>query len=412
MSTRFAWLLGVVALVAIGLLVACGTKYSASSDGLVLVSSQGSNVIQIFSFNLGDGHIAGIDNPPGTVATPSSMVIDPAGAYAYAVVTQLTPFQCGSNSSALSGIQSFKVNSSGSLAVSTCTPDPNPIALTMDSSGKFLFVAEGLNAAIYTYSISSGSLTQVAGTYTLPTTLQPPNLVALAATPTSFPTSNAVCSTGGAPAPTSEFLYVADHANNLVWEFQVDMSSGALGNPPGFTAVQVFPAHSEPNGVAVDSCNRFVYVDNLLSNNVDAYTICNGSSTQSTNCPQPPAVPDGALTVIDGSPFSLPGGANGPGPILVDPFGNTLYALDTLSSMISIMHISPVSGKLVAASPATAATGADPTAMAIRSDDSWLFVPNFTAATLSQYSITPATGALSPQPSITTDNYPTGVAVK
>ena len=59
MSKRLAWLLGVVVLVAIGLLVACGSNYSASSDGLVLVGSQGSGLIETFSFNLGTGRDGG-----------------------------------------------------------------------------------------------------------------------------------------------------------------------------------------------------------------------------------------------------------------------------------------------------------------------------------------------------------------
>src|SRR5450755_4071177 len=94
MSTRFAWLLGVMALVAMGVLVACGTTYNSSSDGLVLVGSQGSAAIQTFSFNLGTGHMSAIDNPTSSTTSdtcllpgiPSSLVLDPAGAYAYAII--------------------------------------------------------------------------------------------------------------------------------------------------------------------------------------------------------------------------------------------------------------------------------------------------------------------------------------
>ena len=57
MSKRFGWLLGVVVLVAFGLLVACGSNYDPSSNGLVLVGSQGSGLIETFSFNLFNGHL-------------------------------------------------------------------------------------------------------------------------------------------------------------------------------------------------------------------------------------------------------------------------------------------------------------------------------------------------------------------
>src|ERR1017187_10720376 len=64
MSKRFAWLLGVVVLVSIGLLVACSSNYNASSDGLVLVGSQGSGLIETFGFNLFNGHLSEISNTP------------------------------------------------------------------------------------------------------------------------------------------------------------------------------------------------------------------------------------------------------------------------------------------------------------------------------------------------------------
>jgi len=433
MSKRFAWLLGMVVLVAIGLLVACGTNYSATSDGLVVVGSQGSALLQTFSFSLSSGHTSAIYNPPSSTVNstcvlpglPSSIVLDPAGAYAYAIISQNS--SCANSQT---GIAAFKVNSDGTMKqVGSLTVDPNPVALFMDSAGKFLFVAEGLNSisqapnskpcpgtttqyGVCTYAIGSGAaLTAVPGTFTLTLQMgfQSPNFVALAATPTVLPplgingAQNAVCSGPGNNPPTSEFLYVADSLNNVVWEFGVDTSTGALGNAGPAKPVS---AGSVPSGVAVDPCDRFVYVANNLSNNINAYTICTAVSV--ANCPNA----DGSLVAVSGSPFSVSGGANGTGPLVVDPFGNTLYVVGTDSSTISVFRISPVSGSLTAGSPATVATGGKPTSIAIRADDSWLFVTNFTAGSLSQYSVTPASGALSPQPTITTDNYPWGVAVK
>ena len=145
----------------------------------------------------------------------------------------------------------------------------------------------------------------------------------------------------------------------------------------------------------------------MTSNNISAYTICNSLTTQSSTCP---GLPPWALVPVTGSPFSLPSSGNGPGPLLVDPFGNYVYVLDTLSSQVSPFTIAPVSGSLTAGT--SVVTGIQPTSMAIRGDDNWLFVANFQSATLSQYSITPASGALSPLPAVTTDNNPWGVAVK
>ena len=422
MSKRLAWLLGLVVLVAIGLLVACGSKYSASSDGLVLVASQGSNTIQSFSFNLGNGHISGISNPPTTTGTPSAMVLDPAGTYAYVAIGG-------------SQIASFKVNSNGTLtATGSTVSDPNPVALAMDTAGKFLFVAEGLASTASTnsqnagtpcvqnmdpnlgpvqygvcaYSIGSGgSLTFVSSSYVAPGGLQVPNLVAIATTPMTLPGSgvngaqSAVCSTAGNNPPTTQYVYLADGVNNAVWELAVDTSSGALSNPanPG-----VFRAGSVPSGVAVDACDRFVYVANNQSNNISAYAICTGANPPS-GCP----ALDGTLEPVLGSPFTI-GSGSGPGPVVIDPFGNYLYVVFTRSNQVSPFHISTETGTLTAGTPQ--ATGRIPTAVAIRADDNWLFVTNNEDGTLSQYSIIPATGALSTLPTVQTATQPWGVAVK
>jgi len=451
MSKRFAWLLGVMVLVLIGLLVACGTTYNSAYDGLVLVSSQGSGLLETFSFSLNNGSISAVNNPPNDTSDlicvlngiPSSIVVDPAGAYAYTIITANTS-DCGSGSTT-TGIETFKINSDGTMkAAGSIVPDPNPMQLVMDSTGKYLFVAEGLNSmatapnaapcpgttaqyGICVYAISNGGLTPVPGTFNfvLPQGLsfQTPNFAAVAVTPMVLPglvngAQQAACSMNA--HPTVEYLYAADAVNGVVWEFSVNTSTGALGNPPPTTQVPYFPtpafvsgtAESVPAGVAVDACNRFVYVANNLSNNISGYSICNGSATQSAQCGILPTLPPGALVPVSGSPFILSGGANGPGPILSDPFGNNLYVLDLLSNQISTFHISQISGSLTAGTSAVVATGNQPKSMVIRSDDNWLFVANYGSATISQYSITPATGALSFLTTTSTDNYPWGVAVK
>jgi 6-phosphogluconolactonase len=429
MSKRFvAWLLpALVALTGVGLLVACGTLYSSSSDGLMLVGSQGSALIETYSFNLSNGHITSVSNPPSDTSTdtcvlpglPGSMVVDPAGAFAYVILKSNTT--CPSSQT---GIAAFQINSNGTIAASgTVTPDPNPVALFMDSSGKFLFVAEGIGGLVNAYSITSGSLAAIPGTYNFPGALQTPNIVAIAATPTVFPSigingvQNSVCTSQNTPAPTQEFLYATDFQNNVVWEFGVNMSTGALENPtPAMSGIASFTAGTQPSGVAVDPCNRFVFVSNYLSNNISVYTICNGSSTSQPPpaCPASPSTPDGSLVPVTGSPFSVPGNANGPGPIAADPFGNFIYVLEGTTSLvagsITPFQIAPVSGVLT--SKGVYATGAGPVSITIRGDDNWLFVANYGAGTVSQYAITPATGILTPQPIVQTDSYPWGVAVK
>ncbi len=416
MSKKLAWLLGLATLVMIGVLLACGSNYNPASDGLVIVASQGAGLIQTFSFNLSSGSIADVSNSVGATANltcqiagiPGSLVLNPSGTYVFVIINQTD--QCAGSQT---GIESFVVNSSGTIPnTGTVTADPNPVAIAMDPSGEYLFVAEGTVGLVNAYAISGGSLTPVPGTFNFvrPTGFLTPNIVSLTTTPISFNMSSSVCT--GSPKATQEFLYAVDSENNAVYEFQVDMSTGALQNPPpGTGGVFYFLTGSLPSGVVVDPCNRFVYVSDANSNQVSAYTICNGLATQSSaHCPIPPAVPDGSLVAVTGSPFSLTGNANGPGPMVVDALGNYLFVLNQLSNTISPLAISSVSGSIAGRSVYN--VGNQPKAMVIRSDDSWLFVTNFNSPTLSQFAVVPSTGALVPVPATVTDNYPWGVAVK
>ena len=160
MSKRFAWVLGVAVLVSIGVLVACGSNYDRSSDGLVLVGSQGSGLVETFSFSLSNGHISSIANPPADTSNqvcvlngiPSSIVIDPQGPFAYTIVTKST--LCDSPTfTSTNGIMTFKINSDGTTtAVGGQVPfNAGPVAvvpgmMVMDPAGKFLFVADRATA--------------------------------------------------------------------------------------------------------------------------------------------------------------------------------------------------------------------------------------------------------------------------
>lgn len=438
MSKRL-WLLGVVGLVLIGLLLACGNQYNPSQDGLLLVSSKGAGLIQTYAFTLSNGHATPIANSPNDTANavcvlhglPASMVADPKGQYAYTIL-EANKTECGQNT--VGGIATFKIASDGGVSqVGSLIPDPNPQTLTMDPTGKFLFVAEGTNSTasspnatpcpgttsqygVCVYAIGSGgALTGVQGNYNFNngTAFRNPNIVAVAPTPTVFPgigingSVNSICQIPGNQPPTSEYLYAVDTDNYVVWEYSVDPSTGVLGNPPGQAQVANFATDQIPMGVAVDPCTRFVYVSDSQTNKISAYFLCIRVQAP-TPCPNA----DGSLAPVAGSPFAMSGSANAPGPLLVDPFGNNLYVLGTLSNTISAFKISPISGAITALSPATVATGLQPTSMVIRADGNWMFVANYNAATVSQYSMSPVTGALTVEPPILTDNYPFGVAVK
>jgi 6-phosphogluconolactonase (cycloisomerase 2 family) len=454
MAKRFGWLLGAVALVLIGLLVACGSYYNASSDGLLIVGSQGSGLLETFAFTLNSGSIYAVSNNPNDTSNdvcvlngvPSSIVVDPAGAYAYTIINANSLCDTDPTKPSTTGILAFKINSDGTTTqVGSQVPFlPSagmavfPGTMVMDPSGKFLFVADRatnpygggpqVSGAISVFLIGSGgSITEVSGSPYVPTVQSTIpqaiiDIVGVAPTPTVLPAvglngvQQAVCSDVGNNPPTLEYLYAVDGLGNQVFEFSVNTTTGVLTNPSTASYEPAFPTDTTPAGVAVDPCNRFVYVSDSLTNKVSAYAMCNGTVTSPSQACMNLNIPSG-LVQVPGSPFSLPGSTNGPGPLLVDPYGNFVYVLGTLSNTINPLKIAPISGALAPVNPATVATGIGPVSMVIRSDDSWLFVANHGSPgvggnTVSQYAITPQSGALSSQPAIQTDNYPWGVAVK
>jgi 6-phosphogluconolactonase (cycloisomerase 2 family) len=332
------------------------------------------------------------------------VVLDPAGAYAYVIVTQNS--QIGDS---VTGITTYSVASDGKLAVVGTTMlngSAYPVAEAMDSAGKFLFVAD-LGGTVSVLSIGSGgSLSEVSGSpFPLPTESrgQSPIASALAVTPTVFPvlgTQDTSCA--GFTPPTTENLYVTDSANYAVVNYSVS-SSGALTLVPSTTLAPGIATGTVPSGVTVDPCNRFVFVSNQSpNNNVSAYKICFAVSAQCPNA-------DYSLQEVTGSPYAV---GNLPGPLLVNPLGQFLYVLNTGSGTISTFRISSATGTLSPLTPATVSVNSFPQSIAIRSDDLWLFVTNLNSANVSEFAITPATGQLTPLPPITTDNYPWGVAVK
>jgi 6-phosphogluconolactonase (cycloisomerase 2 family) len=410
--------------------------------------------MQTFSIDLSNGRVSQINNVngPPVLGLPSSVLLDPAGTYAYVATTlDCTPINPSPNTS-LTAVQSailaYKINSDGTLAKSnspvflpgnTAYPSTFPACglddasnpnggntiaqMTMDSAGKFLFVAMSQGSAIYTtntnttpivttvslpslgvavYSIGAGAnLSPVTGSpFAVPATAgQPATPSALALTPTAFPPLYAPCS--GQTAPATANLYVTDSVNNMIFNYMVS-SSGSLSLVP--TGTNPIATGTVPSGVVVDPCGRFVYVSNMSSNSVSAYTICNAVNLGA----QPPCLnADFSLNPVTGSPFSA---GDLPGPIAVDAYANFVYVVDTGGSQISGYRISAGNGSL--ASFTTVATNSGPNSIAIRNDDSWLFVANTNSNNVSEFGITPASGALTLQTATGTLNYPSGVAVK
>lgn len=302
----------------------------------------GSASISAFSI-AADGGLSPITGSPfsSTGTSPSGMVFDPAGRFAYVT-------NAGSNH-----VAAFRVSQSGALSPIGGSPfatGAGPLQDAIDPTGRFLYTAcNGSNSiSAFTIDSSTGVLTPVSGS--------------------PFTATLGIGAWDLAIDATGRFLYVANSFGNGISGFAIDPSTGGLtplaGSPMGsgfflpirisgnllFTAAQsllfsftvgpggsLTAAPGSPyavgalaEGLAVDPAGRFVYVTGIVSNNVSGFTIA----------------ANGALTAVPGSPFAAGSGAFG---TTTDPSGRFLYVGNVFANNISgysIAQSGPSAGAL------------------------------------------------------------------
>ncbi len=273
----------------------------------------GTTSVFLYAANVGNAGInAGISgwtiNSDGTLTpmsgspflsntTFASIAVDPRARFVYAGNANLVGVQ-GFSIAPGTGILTL-VGGGGSQTSGT------PIRMTVEPSGRFVYIAEGV-AGVDVFTITpSGLLT---GGPNVPL----PAAVGVAATSTA--------------------VYVVD-AKNGVLAYSIDNASGNL-TPIG----SALPAGTNPSNVAVMPSGAFVFVTNAGSNNVSAYSV--GAS--------------GALTEVSGSPFAT---GTGPSAVAVDPSSRYVYVTNYTAGTVSIFAIGS-SGQLTPAG--TVSAGSNP----------------------------------------------------
>jgi 6-phosphogluconolactonase len=321
-------------------------------------------------------------------------------------------------------ISAYSVAANGTLTALPSSPfaaGRNPAGAAVDPLGKFLYVANVLSSDVSGYLIASdGSLTPIPGS--------------------PFPAASGAVSV--AIDPTGKFLYVpscgADCSGSgpgSIVAFTITAGSGVLVPVPGSPfAAGTFPyemAFGTPGGSP--SGGSFAYVVNHTSNNVSAYSI------QST----------GALSAVPGSPFAA---GNGPLALSVDAWLSRLFVVNTYSNNLSIyvMHLDgslfPIPGSTTATGTFTAsvandanqhlyvaggsgvfgftentfpltpiagspfAAGMAPNCVRLDPSGKFLYVVNEASANISAYSVSPATGILTPIGTFGAGNLPYSIA--
>src|ERR1019366_2092547 len=214
----------------------------------------------------------------------------------------------------------YKIASDGTLSLSsTPTPDggTGPDNVTIDSSGKYLFVTNSFSANVSVFSIDSGS-----GALT--------------------PVPDSPFYANDSPGeililPGTNFVYVTNSRIGTVTAFSFSSSTGVLTPVPG----SPFVSGPGASGLAVSNSGQYLYVANSTALNPGSNAVGNisGYNIDSTS---------GTLTRLAGSPFTSAVGS-GPSTLVAEPTGRFIFAT-TPGSAYSIwcFTLDPLTGHIAA----------------------------------------------------------------
>jgi 6-phosphogluconolactonase (cycloisomerase 2 family) len=244
-----------------------------------------------FVADFGDGTIyeytieAGSLTSNGSTTCPSpfglsAVTVDPTGQYAYVTSPATMPVEPGNPASG-AVVCAYSIDPQQGTLTAIGSPLPletqaipyaNPFSITIDPTGQFAYAADKTYGVIWEFTIDEAS-----GLLTL-------NIPAY---PTTPPTMLALLSISANPAPSfsSEYVYAANGVSGLsVLSCQITyapaQTAGNAGNllPPCKLQPHVPNSMSYPETLVVDPSGRFVYVDDLNSNNIWQYSVGAGGS--------------------------------------------------------------------------------------------------------------------------------------
>jgi 6-phosphogluconolactonase len=256
-------------------------------------------------------------------ATPSALAGTPNGTFLYVATLEgsVVVYTIGTNGA-------LTLGNNGSAVATTL----NPVWLTVDPSGQWLFmVSSSINALLeYQINTTTGTLTQVGASTGIPLATGSPAQV--------YVTRN------------NQFVYVALGTGG-VDTFTFNSSTGALSNQGHLKPLS--SSGVADNAITADNNSAFLFVGETGSN-IRVLTI-------GTN---------GALTEVSGSPFTS---QLGPKSIVVDPTNTYVYVANSTANVITGYTLA-ASGALTPLSSSPFTTGTAPVSMSLDSTGKYLLV--------------------------------------
>jgi 6-phosphogluconolactonase (cycloisomerase 2 family) len=304
--------------------------------------------------------------------SPSQTVLDPNGQFVYLLA--------GSNSGMTATL--FNVNTStGALTQASGTPTTistgaDVVYGTIDPYGRFLYVAEYNNSAVYAFQINSttGALTAVTGSPFTTNVSGPFSLIA---------------------DHSGQYLYVVNVTGADISGYTIDQTLTATGGAlTPFTSQATIATGAGSGHSTLDPTGTYIYVPDSVANTVTTYSI--GSGGALTN--------KGATTAVAGA-FALFN-------VAADPSGKYLYVLDqgdtlTINGSVYLFNLTSGIPGTAPVGSAVSTGGLSPNGIAVDPTTSLLAVENqgdsVNPSTIALFTIG-STGALTAQSPV-----PTGV---
>jgi 6-phosphogluconolactonase (cycloisomerase 2 family) len=302
--------------------------------------------------------------PSGGV-NPQSVTVDPSGKFVY-----VANYGCSLNADG--NVSMYTTNSAGMLASIGPPVDAGENgsgAMAVDPSGKFAYTVNadggdagcGGSVSMFTINATTGALTLIGSIL------------------------EDACAEAIAIHPSGKFAYVMLCSGDISM-YSISGATGVL------TSLGPLAVGSYPSSLAVDPAGKFVYVtaeDASSTANVFIYSV--DSTT-------------GTLTLVG----VVATGAN-PSSVTVDPTDKFAYVANYGSSDVSMYSINSSTGNLT--SIGTINAGSSPISAAVDPTGQFLYVVNSGSNNVSMYNINSTTGVLTPIGVVATGTSPSSIAI-
>lgn len=329
------------------------------SGKFAYVPNWSSNNISVYRVDAGNGSLT----PVGTVSSigtgPTALAIDASGRFAYVSNQTSNNVSVFSINAATGELASADADDVTGGMQTTIAADTTPLSVSVDMTGKYVYVANmgANNLSVYSINTVTGALTAIGKI-----------------SARNAPIGIAMANGATAVSYTPKAAYVTNASSATVSQFTIG-TGGALAAMPTATVA----TGTLPRSVTVDPFGRFAFVTNFTSNNISVYTI------------NPVTF---ALTEVIGSPFSA---GTWPTSVSVDPSGRYLYVSNygwPSTGSVSAYSINPVSGTLIPVAGSPFAAGNGSSSIDIDPSGRFVYVTNLLVDTISAFSINPLNGVL------------------